>query len=148
MWTSVSGTTLSFYVNTLTDEEFTRENKEDGHEMFILLSPPRGTAVRVDLTALTEAELTAFKYVIDVACANALHICKKRDEVAEAALDEGSTKYTRVFREWPRILLREGTKEFEKYPVLKRLWDGESGSKLVQRFGVDKEKADGNSDTE
>lgn len=87
---------------------------ESGNEVIISLNGTGSGRAAIRLTLLTEAELIALKGVIDMAFEMARDTCRERDAVAEAALEQGNTSYTRCFRPRPTLWQRAG-KDFEAY---------------------------------
>lgn len=126
-WMSVKNFMAIMYFDTRQPEV---DAVEGGNEVRIILRDGP-TQIKLNLTSWREDELTAFRRFMDMSCANALEVVRERDRVAFTALDEGSTKYPRCFRQQAQLLVREGD-EFD-HPTLKRVWPGASGENLEQQ---------------
>jgi hypothetical protein len=95
---------------------FTGEVGEDVN----LLLVDGAQRIQITLTKLTSDELAAFKELCDIAFANAQPIVALRDQTAQEALDnEGDDSFQRLYRDVPKLTIREGT-QWPHYPSIRR----------------------------
>lgn len=90
-------------------KEYAEENQV-GPTVIVQMDIGRGgrRPVYLNLTALTEAELRAFRDVMNFAFDLAEPVARDRDEVANRAKEAGDDSYARVYRAVPQFIVRAG----------------------------------------
>lgn len=132
-WTKGSVVEAICYVyeeRKVDDPEGPRQEPGDDVSLFFHKSGQVREQIKLPLTQMTESELVALRRVSEIAFANALATVQFRDARAAKLLAQGDTSLSRIFREDPRIIIREG----ESYPTepqfLLREWEGGDGEEL------------------
>jgi hypothetical protein len=105
-WVKVYFGQFVLWADYALDEE---NNETDVVQDIKLLYPiPKRPPVSWNLTACTEEELNSIKHLFDTAFALALPIVRERDKEAQDALDNGDDSHSRIYRQVPQLVYREG----------------------------------------
>lgn len=100
------------------------KNETDEVQDIKLMYPQiKGAPVTWNLTACTEEELTSLKHLFDTAFALALPIVQQRDKEAQDAFANGDDSHSRIYRQVPQLVYREGAIGEHSEGVLDRLED-------------------------
>lgn len=106
-WAKVYFGQFILFADYFSDED---GNETDNVSDLKLIYPiPNRPPVSWNLTALTEDELMAVKHLFDTAFELALPIVRERDKEAQDALDNGDDSHSRVYRQVPQLVYREGS---------------------------------------
>lgn len=112
------------------DPEGPRQEPGDDVSLFFHKSGDVREKIKLPLTQLTESELVALRRVTEIAFANALATVQFRDARAARLLSQGETGLSRMFREDPRVIIREGEAYATEPKFLLRDWEGADGETL------------------
>lgn len=109
---------ISFTLFINKNEENRYFSGEAGHDVVVRMRA-QNRVVSAKLSDMTRDELAATKEFWDISFAQAQSIVEARDRIAQEAFANGDDSYHRLYRQVPRILVREGTK-FTHYPFLRK----------------------------
>lgn len=117
-WLNAGGQVFTLYIAP-GDEAEEDQPPQVGDSVYLYITRGKYKA-RVELTDMTQAELVATKQILDMAFANALPTVIRRDAEAEEGFNEGLTSNPRIYRDAPRLFVREG----EEFPDRERILRG------------------------
>lgn len=82
---------------------------EEGDAICVFMQVPgRARALIWDITGMTTEELEATRGFFEYVFSQAEPIIRQRDRIAHEAAETGDSSYTRVYRETPLFVVREG----------------------------------------
>jgi hypothetical protein len=90
--------------------EIAEKSNEPGPTVKVLIPRYKGPTVHWDLSALTMEELTELREFFNVAFDTAEPVVRMRDKVAADALAEGNDSFARVYRQVPKLVVRQRKK--------------------------------------
>lgn len=93
---------------------------ESGDPDIKLLHTTQQSRYALNLTALTELELLAYKKLVDTTIDWALPIVRERDANAAAAFEQGDDRYPRSYRPLPQLIFRKGNEQAHWEELRKR----------------------------
>lgn len=95
-------------VDKETGEEVVHNPPENGPDIYLILPQQGRQPIKYCLTALSAAELKVTRQLLVLLFDLAEPICEGRDRMAQDAYDEGDDSFSRVYREVPQFVVREG----------------------------------------
>lgn len=90
--------------------EIAENTIEPGPTVKVLIPRYKGPTVHWDFSALTLEELTELRKFFDVAFDAAEPVVRMRDKAAADALAEGNDSFSRVYRQVPKLVVRQRAK--------------------------------------
>ena len=108
--------------------ELKLKDHEDGNEVILLIPRKAGySPVKIALTQLTAAELSAIRQTFELAFELARPVVEHRDKVAHDAFLAGDDSYTRSYRAPAEFVVRKGPVGADCESILHRLVDAFAG---------------------
>jgi hypothetical protein len=81
---------------------------ELGENLVLVIPRPYGKPVSLNFSALTEQELQVTRQIFEKLFDMVEPIVKQRDMEAQRAFDNGDDSFTRIYRQVPQYIVREG----------------------------------------
>jgi len=101
---------------------------DSGPTIRLYVPRPNARDFSLNITALTEEELLAFEEFMAFLFELAKPVVRERDRIASEALADGDDSYTRVYRQAPQFVVRQGAKPADGEGVLRGPDDLPGGS--------------------
>lgn len=89
--------------------------------------PKNGRILNYTLTSLTSEELALFRELMNLALDLAEPIVEQRDKAAQDAYENGDDSFVRIYRQVPRLVVRDGALRANSGSLRKRSEDSPEG---------------------
>jgi hypothetical protein len=111
----------------MVEQRLPGDEGEIGDTLRLMISTTSGRPYTLNLTAMTEEELVAFRGILTLALRMTEPIVKDRDREAARRYADGDDSFSRSYRQLPQFIIREGAIRADDKSLLDGLEDAVVG---------------------